>query len=185
MSVIEIKVLAAAWEVSYAGQHDCGLILHFWKMHDPPSKCCWIYILTMNLQDLISQMELFSCSSWNKTEKIQISFTDHVWNLERKTQMMPWLTFFAVPQTGVGEEGSAGQPRHKSGRNGATQGRADWAEGCCTGSLFLPHPNGPFCPWTLIWSLREEGGQSCGGSFSVQVGKTSQSGVSHWGKTQG
>lgn len=77
----------------------------------------------------------------------------------------------------VGKEGAAGEPGQKSGRFGTVQGRADWEEGCCTGSLLLLHSKGPFCPWTLIWTLREEGGKGCDRAFAVPDGKTSQSGV--------
>lgn len=76
-----------------------------------------------------SQMELLSCSSWKETEKIQTALTDHAWSLERKTQTMPWLTFFSVPQSGVGEEGD-----RRISCTARTQG---WEKWCYTGQSWL------------------------------------------------
>lgn len=84
--------------------------------------------------------------------------------------------FLSAPDWGWRAEGAAGQTGHKTGREGAAQGRADWTSGCCPRSLFLLYPNVPFYPQTLIWSLRGGGGQGCG-AFAVPVGKTSQSGL--------
>lgn len=107
-------------------------------MNNPSSKCCWIYVLMMSLQDLNGVAQLFF---WNGTEKIQTALTDHIWNLERKTQKcLDWL--FSVPQTGVGEEGASGQAGYKAGRSGATQGRA-LSRRVLHWKPFPPPPQGP------------------------------------------